>query len=65
MMKPKRKRREVYQAHQPGALPLDVRGAACDLLAYFLADEPIQKLVSKHRFPGVSAWYNGYPNREP
>ncbi len=59
-MKPKQTRREVYQSHQPGVFPLDIHGIACELLAYFLADEPIQKLISKHRFPGISAWYNGF-----
>ena len=53
-------RREVYETHRPGDFALDVRSAACDLLALFLADEPAHKLIARYRFQGIAAEYTQY-----
>jgi hypothetical protein len=59
-LKHRPKRREKFETHQAGDFALDVRGPACDLLALFMADEPVHKLIARHGFRGIAADYTEY-----
>jgi len=51
---------ERFESHKPAHSILDLTPAASDLLALFMADEPIHKLIGKHHFPGIMYEYPEY-----
>lgn len=54
------KRRDTFETHEPTDFALDIRGPACDLLALFMADEAVHKLIARFHFPGIAADYTDY-----
>src|SRR5436309_4550118 len=53
-------RRDAYETHKPGESALDVTGPACELLAFFLADKPVHKIVAKYGFDAIANEYSEY-----
>jgi len=42
---------------------MDIDAVACELLALFMADKPIQHLLAKHRFDGIAQGYDDFKER--
>jgi hypothetical protein len=53
-------RKERHYSISPGIDSFDIDVAACELLTLFMADKPTQKLLSRHRFDGISWRYDEY-----
>jgi hypothetical protein len=57
--KPKR-----FETHNPAHNILDLTPAASNLLALFMAEEPIHKLISKRHYPGILNEYPAYREQQ-
>lgn len=57
MKRPPGEKGSLYITRIVDAAP-DLEGSACELLAYFMADAPLQKLCAKYHFQGIGTYYD-------
>lgn len=57
-------KQDRFEACSPAHSIIDLTPAASNLLALFMADEAIHKLIGKHHFPGIMYEYSEYREQQ-
>ena len=60
----KKTKPERFETHNPAHNILDLTPAASSLLALFMAEAPIHKLISKYHYPGILNEYPEYREQQ-